>query len=197
MASAIARATAHRWSACPRATRPTPLPGCFFYSYAGANPELDGGMTGKRRGHVAGIALSRQFVPRVLVGMTTKYYDFESNMTGERNARRRDVRPRRHPARDADDEPRRRRLRTCGRSDEYPEFPRTLGGGLHGAPDPVARAEFDMRWKLDGEETSARFGGGIECSCARATTVIRSASARSATTTRRRTTSAAGLASRR
>jgi hypothetical protein len=138
-----------------------PMPGCFFYSYAGANPELDGGMTGKRRGHVGGIALSRQFVPRVLVGMTTKYYDFESNMTGERNA---------HGVTfDLGATLRVTQMVNLGvvgqnlwASDENPEFPRTLGGGLMARPIPSLAMTFDMRWKLDGEETSARFGGGIE-----------------------------------
>jgi hypothetical protein len=60
-------------------------PGCFFYEYAGSSPELDG-MTGTRRTHVGGMTLSRQFVPRVMVGATTKYYDFESTMTGEKDA---------------------------------------------------------------------------------------------------------------
>jgi hypothetical protein len=57
------------------------MPGCFFYDYSSSSPEIDG-MSGSRRTHVGGMALARQFVPRVMVGATTKYYDFESTMTG-------------------------------------------------------------------------------------------------------------------
>src|SRR5204863_6149982 len=43
------------------------VPGCFFYDYAGSNPELDG-MTSHRATHLGGLALSRMVVPRLLIG---------------------------------------------------------------------------------------------------------------------------------
>ena len=58
------------------------MPGCFFYGYAGASPTQDG-MTLHRTTHVAGLALSRALVPRILIGATAKYYHFNSSMPGE------------------------------------------------------------------------------------------------------------------
>jgi hypothetical protein len=136
------------------------MPGCFFYGYMGANPEL-GGMTGKRRAHVGGIALSRMVVPRVLVGTTTRYYDFESTMTGDRDAN--------GVTFDIGATVRLTQLINMGivgqnlwSSDENPEFPRTVGGGLMARPIQSLTMTFDARWKLDGNENSARFGGGVE-----------------------------------
>src|SRR5262245_4110267 len=59
-------------------------PGCFFYDYIGASPELDG-MTGKRRTHIVGSSVSHMIVPRVLVGATAKYHDFNTDMSGEKS----------------------------------------------------------------------------------------------------------------
>jgi hypothetical protein len=136
------------------------MPGCFFYDYIGANPEL-GGMTGKRRTHVGGMALSRMLLPRVLVGVTTKYYDFESTMTGERNAN--------GVAFDVGTTVRVTQMVNLGivgqnlwASDENPHFPRTVGGGVLARPVQSLTLTFDMRWKLDGDANSARYGGGIE-----------------------------------
>jgi hypothetical protein len=135
-------------------------PGCFFYEYAGASPELDG-MTGTRRTHVGGMTLSRQFVPRVMVGATTKYYDFESTMTGEKDAS--------GFVFDLGATVRMTQMINLGisaqnlwASEETPQFPRALGGGIHARPLQSLALSFDMRWKLDGENTSARYGGGFE-----------------------------------
>ena len=136
------------------------MPGCFFYEYIGASPELEG-MAGKRRTHVGGVALSRMFVPRVLVGVTTKYYDFESTMTGEKNAS--------GVTFDIGATVRVTQLINVGivgqnlyASDENPQFPRSVGGGVMARPIESLTLTFDMRWKLDGEDNGARYGGGIE-----------------------------------
>ncbi len=134
-------------------------PGCFFYSYAGASPELDG-MSGTRRTHVGGMTLSRQFVPRVLVGATAKYYDFNSTMTGESDAS--------GFAFDLGTTIRATEMVNLGfsaqnlwASEKSTQFPRALGGGVLARPLPSFGLSFDMRWKLDGE-TSTRYGGGAE-----------------------------------
>jgi len=135
------------------------MPGCFFYGYSGSSPELEG-MSGTRRTHVGGIALSRQFLPRVLIGSTTKYYDFESTMTGEEDAS--------GFAFDLGATVRLTQLINLGvsaqnlwASDETEQFPRAFGGGLLARPVPSLALSFDMRWNLDGD-SAARYGGGIE-----------------------------------
>lgn len=136
------------------------MPGCFFYGYAGASPELDG-MSGSRRTHVGGLALSRQFLPRVLIGTTTKYYDFESTMTGEKSAS--------GFAFDIGTTVRMTQLINVGlsaqnlwASERTAQFPRTFGGGVFARPLPTVALSFDMRWNLDAEAVSARYGGGLE-----------------------------------
>ena len=61
------------------------VPGCFFYEYAGSNPEL-GAMTMHRTTHLGGLSLSRALVPRILVGATAKYFRFSSEMPRESKA---------------------------------------------------------------------------------------------------------------
>jgi hypothetical protein len=136
------------------------MPGCFFYDYASTTPELDG-MTGTRNTHVAGLALSRQLTPRILIGSTTKYYDFESTMTGETDAN--------GFVFDLGATVRVTQMINLGfsaqnlwASEESPHFPRALGGGVLVRPVPSLTGSFDMRWKLDGENQDARYGGGVE-----------------------------------
>lgn len=137
------------------------MPGCFFYEHVGASPEVDG-MTGSRSTHVAGVSLSRLVVPRVMVGTTTKYYRFASDMMGESKSK--------GFVFDLGATLRVSRLVNLGlvaqnlwsSSEDSPRFPRLVGGGLHARPLPNFALGFDMRWKLDGEDKSARYGGGAE-----------------------------------
>jgi len=136
------------------------MPGCFFYNYAGTNPEL-GDMTMHRTTHVGGVTLSRVLLPRLLVGATTKYYHFTSNMTGESNASGTTF--------DLGATIRVTSMINLGVSGQNlwattssPEFPRALGGGVYARPLPVLALSFDSRWKLEGPDRSARYGGGAE-----------------------------------
>lgn len=137
-----------------------PIPGCFFYEYVGASPEI-GGMSGNRTTHVGGIALSRLLVPRVSVGATTKYYSFKSDMMGDTSAS--------GFAFDLGATLRLTQLVNVGvaaqnlwATERSRQFPRAIGGGFHARPIPILALGFDMRWKLDGEDRTARFGGGAE-----------------------------------
>lgn len=137
-----------------------PIPGCFFYEYVGASPEI-GGMSGNRTTHVGGIALSRLLVPRVSVGATTKYYSFKSDMMGDTSAS--------GFAFDLGATLRLTQLVNVGvaaqnlwATERSRQFPRAIGGGFHARPVPILALGFDMRWKLDGEDRTARFGGGAE-----------------------------------
>ncbi|HEU0036537.1 MAG TPA: hypothetical protein VFQ53_38255 [Kofleriaceae bacterium] len=137
------------------------MPGCFFYDYAGASPELEG-MSGTRRTHLAGMALSRTIVPRVLIGATTKYYDFETTMTNERDAS--------GFLFDLGATVRMTSMINVGfvaqnlfATEKSDHFPRALGGGVHARPLPSLALSFDSRWKLvEGQPSTARYGGGAE-----------------------------------
>ena len=136
------------------------MPGCFFYDYAGSSPELSG-MTMHRTTQVGGMVLSYPLLPRVLLGATGKYYHFTSNMAGESDAsgtafalgatlRLTDVINLGVSA------------QNLWESSSTPEFPRAVGGGLYAHLASVLALSFDARWKLDGDDHSARFGGGGE-----------------------------------
>ena len=144
-------------SACDSTTA---MPGCFFYAYAGASPELDG-MTGSRRTHVVGTTLSRVLVPRVLVGGTAKYHDFNTDMAGETSTSGFSF--------DLGATLRLTQMINFGVSgqnlfatEDSSQFPRALGGGLLARPLEALSLGFDMRWKLDGDQSGARYGGGAE-----------------------------------
>lgn len=137
-----------------------PVPGCFFYGYVGSSPEL-GGASGERSTHIGGLALSRLLAPRVLIGATTKYYRFKSDLVGEA--------PASGFAFDLGATVRVTPIVNLGVAaqnlwvtEESPRLPRAIGGGLHARPVPSLALGFDLRWKLDGDDRSARFGGGAE-----------------------------------
>ncbi len=135
------------------------MPGCFFYNYAGENPEL-GGMTMHRATHVGGLALSRQLLPRILIGGTAKYYHFDSDMSTDKAAS--------GTAFDLGMTLRLTDIINVGASGQNlwattdsPQFPRAVGGGVYARPLPNLALSFDARWRLDGS-TAARYGGGAE-----------------------------------
>jgi hypothetical protein len=136
------------------------VPGCFYYNYAGSNPDI-GGMSLHRTTHLGGLALSRMVMPRVLIGATTKYYHFSSEMPGESAA-----------SGYAFDLGATLRLtdqislgasgQNLWASEATPQFPRMLGGGIYAHVATSLAISFDTRWKLDGNDHTARFGGGGE-----------------------------------
>jgi hypothetical protein len=136
------------------------LPGCFFYNYAGSSPEL-GGVMGHRTTHVGGLAMSRTIVPRILIGSTVKYYHFSSDMADEPDAS--------GTAFDIGATVRLTNLINIGASmqnlwatEDSDQFPRAVGGGVYVRPISSLALSFDARWKLDGADRSARYGGGAE-----------------------------------
>lgn len=136
------------------------LPGCFFYQYAGSNPEL-GDMTVHHTTHVAGLSLSRMLIPRILIGATAKYYRFRSDMEGESGAS--------GTSYDVGATIRLTNLINIGvsaqnlwASTSTPEFPRAVGGGFYAHPIPSLAFSFDTRWRIEGDARGARYGGGGE-----------------------------------
>jgi len=134
-------------------------PGCFFYEYIGSSPELEGSM-GNRRTHVGGLAIGRQFVPRVSIGATLKYFDYNTDVMGEDDSS--------GTALDLGSTFRLTQLVNLGvsaqnlwTSEKSVQFPRAAGGGLQARPIPAFTLSFDMRWKLE-DEGGMRYGGGGE-----------------------------------
>lgn len=134
------------------------VPGCFFYEYAGSSPEL-GGMTMSRTTHVGGVSLSKLIVPRVTVGMSSKYFRHNTNVMDESRAS--------GVAFDFGGTVRLTDLVNIGVSaqnlfgtKESIQFPRAIGGGILARPIPSMSISFDSRWKTNGD--GARYGGGGE-----------------------------------
>jgi hypothetical protein len=136
------------------------VPGCFFYEYAGSNPDL-GGMTMHRTTHLGGLSLSRALIPRILVGATAKYFRFSSDMTGESKASGTTF--------DFGATIRLNELFNVGvsaqnlwASTDSPQFPRAVGGGVYAHVVSMLALSFDARWRLNGDAHGARYGGGAE-----------------------------------
>jgi hypothetical protein len=100
-------------------------------------------------------------VPRVMVGAVSKYYHFDSNVMGETSTsgttfdfgatiRITDMVNLGLAAQN---------LLSTTKSDQ---MPRALGGGVLARPLPQLSMSFDMRWRLDGVDQAARYGGGAE-----------------------------------
>jgi len=135
------------------------FPGCFYYQYASSSPELAGMML-SRRTHLAGMSGAYRISPRVFMGSSIKYFNFDSDVTGEMKASGLNW--------DIGTTVRISDLVNVGVAGynlwgaDSPEFPRAVGGGVLARPVPSLALSFDTRWKLDGDDHSARYGGGAE-----------------------------------
>jgi hypothetical protein len=136
-------------------------PGCFYYNFVGASPEI-AGMDYERRIHTAGFTVSRALSPRVLFGTGVKYFNVSSEIAGEGDDSGFNF--------DAGLTLRINSLVNVGLvgynlwGEEADQFPRAVGGGLALRPVPSLRASFDVLFKTDlpdGVKTG-RFGGGLE-----------------------------------
>ncbi len=140
------------------------ISGCFYYSYAGAHPEL-AGMETNRRTHMAGSSLAYPISPKVFVGSSVKYLNFADDAmpTAKASGMSWDLGA---TARVTD-------LVSIGATGynlwgaDSPEFARAIGGGVLARPMPTLAVSFDTRWKLDGDN-SVRYGGGAELFVSRA-----------------------------
>jgi hypothetical protein len=135
------------------------IPGCFYYDYAGSNPTLDG-MSLHRTTHVLGAALAYPLSPRFALGSTMKYFRFDSDVMNEAKSSgfTWDIGA---TARVTD-------ILTLGVAGynvvgaDSVDFPRAAGGGIVARPLPALSASFDARWRLEDNDHTARYGGGLE-----------------------------------
>jgi hypothetical protein len=134
------------------------IPGCFFYNYAGTNTDLDGTTT-SHRSHSGGLTMSRPISQRVMIGSTIRYLSFKSSTMDESASGVNwdaGLAARLAPSLN---------LGVTGHNlygTKSAQFPRAIGAGLLFRPSPTLTATFDARWKLDGENKTGRFGGGLE-----------------------------------
>ncbi len=134
------------------------MPGCFFYNYAGANPDL-GGTTIHSTAHIAGLLLAYPVTPTVTVGSTVKYYHVDSDVMNETGS---------GLSFDAGVVLRLNTLASVGASGynlfgtNSTDLPRAAGGGIIIHAASILAFSFDSRWKLDNGDHSARYGGGAE-----------------------------------
>ena len=135
------------------------VPGCFYYHYLNASPEL-GGMELSRSSHTFGATLSRAIVPRILVGAGVKYFRYSSDMPGEGDAK--------GFTWDVGTTIRITDMINIGgvgynlTGSDSPQFPRAIGAGALVRPIQNLTASFDALWNLDRDGKDGRYGGGLE-----------------------------------
>ena len=134
------------------------IPGCFYYDYAGANPDL-GGASGHTSAQVGGAAFAYPLTPRLFLGTGIRYFHFDSSVMGVPSSSGFNF--------DTGAMLRLTDLVNIGAAgynlwgSNSADFPRAAGGGVYAHPIPNLGLSFDSRWKLDGS-SAARYGGGAE-----------------------------------
>jgi hypothetical protein len=138
-----------------------PLPACYYYRYINADPEI-GGMSYSRRVHEAGISVSRTIAPMVAVGVTGRYFDYNTDLMDEVDSDGFQfdagtvVRPSQIVS-----------VAVVGYNlvgDDSAQYPRGVGAGLAVQPSPVITLGLDALWNLELPEgqSAGRYGGGVE-----------------------------------
>jgi hypothetical protein len=137
------------------------VPGCFYYRYFSASPEIAGTESGARV-HEGGAALGKALGRYVLVGIALKYFNFESSVVeGEDSS---------GLAFDAGAIVRATDMISVGLvgyhllGTEASQYPMAVAAGLLVQPIPRLSLSLDGLWNLaraEGESTG-RYGGGAE-----------------------------------
>lgn len=138
-----------------------PVPGCFYYHYFTAKPEV-AGTEFSRRVHEFGIAAARSLSRRIAFGINTRYFDYESDLTGEEDSS--------GFAADAGLIVRATesiQVAVVGYNlvaADSVQYPMGIGAGLALRPLQQLSIALDGVWNLDAPEDSStgRYGAGIE-----------------------------------
>jgi hypothetical protein len=138
-----------------------PLPGCFYYRYFSAEPSVGGTEIG-RRVHEVGMASARALSPRVLIGVTARWFDYNSQIPGDEDAD--------GFATDAGLLLRASEMISAAVvgynlvSADSSQYPRGVGGGLSIRPARSLGLSADAVWNVARDEGAgkARYGGGAE-----------------------------------
>jgi hypothetical protein len=135
------------------------MPGCFFYQYVNASPELDG-MESHRRSHTAGLTLAKPLGEHFTLGTVVRYFDFNSNVMGEsdKSGVNWDVGAMARLTEAIS-------LGVVGYNlygAESAEYPRSIGAGAMVHPVAPLSISFDGLWNLQTDDKTGRYGGGLE-----------------------------------
>jgi hypothetical protein len=137
------------------------MPGCYYYRYFSAEPTI-GASEFSRRAHEFGVSLSRALSEQLALGITSKYFDYNSDMLGEEDADgfNLDAGLVFKPSSAVS-------LGAVGYNlvgADSPQYPRALGGGMVIRPVPALGISADAVWNLElpDDQTAGRYGGGIE-----------------------------------
>jgi len=141
-----------------------PIPGCFYYRYFSADPDI-GGTSFNRRAHEAGYVAARSIGPNFVLGFTYKYFDYNSDLTGENEG-------------DASGHgldfgltfvgSEHLRLGFVGynvaKTTDSANYPRAFGGGIVVRPTAPLTLSADALFntELAEDQSTGRFGGGVE-----------------------------------
>jgi hypothetical protein len=143
-------------SACDSTTA---MPGCFFYQYVTASPDV-GGMESHRRAHTAGLTLSKSLADRIILGAAVRYFDYESDVMGEEDSSglNWDLGA---TAKLTDSI----NLGVVGYNlwgEDSVQYPRAVGAGALISPVAPLALSVDGVWNLDADGSTGRYGGGAE-----------------------------------
>lgn len=138
-----------------------PLPGCFYYQFFKADPEIAGADV-HRRVHEAGTLFARQLSEIVFAGINVKYFNYRSNLPEEEDAR--------GFALDTGAIVRagdRVELGLVGYNllaEDAAQYPRGIGSGVAVRPTKNLALALDGVWSLETEEDegTGRYGLGAE-----------------------------------
>lgn len=136
-----------------------PVPGCFYYNYVSGSPVTDQ----THRFHEFGASAARAITPQLLIGITGRYFDFNSQLAGEENSNgfAVDVGALFRAGEAV-------RVAAVGHnlySADEEQFPRAIGTGLSVRPGGGQLGlSADAVWHLETEEGqgTGRYGGGAE-----------------------------------
>lgn len=137
------------------------VPGCFYYRYFSASPEL-AGVESHRRVHDGGAVFGRMLTERVIVGVGIKYFDYNTDAVGDEDTSgfTFDVGAIVRPAEMVG-------LALVGHhlmGKDSAQYPAAVGAGLVLRPFSSLGFTADALWHLDRAEgqSTGRYGGGLE-----------------------------------
>jgi hypothetical protein len=137
------------------------IPGCFYYHYLSADPTVSG-TSFRRTGHEFGFSLSRHVGSRLILGTTSKYFDYESELAdeGETDGFSFDVGVLAILSEGL-------KVGVVGYNvlgDDSPHYPAATGAGVALRLTPELLLSADGLWNLDldDDQTTGRYGAGAE-----------------------------------
>lgn len=141
----------------------TPVAGCLYYRFFNASLELAGTDIAERRAHEVGFSASRALSQRLMFGITTKYFDYNSDLVGEEDSS--------GVSWDAGFTLLASSKLAIGAAgynlvttEDSAQYPRGVGSGVTVRPVAALAVSVDGLWNLDLPEGQSigRYGGGAE-----------------------------------